>query len=551
MIVAFYARVSTEEQRDRQTITAQVEYARKRADAEGWTLRLFLDDGVSGTLPLSQRPSGAALLRVVKAREVDAVTTYRVDRLGRTLRVVLDAIDRLAPVPYHSLTEPFDTSTAVGRAMLSVVGVFAELERETFLERSLSGTNRVARQAGRWLGGIVPFGYRKREDMTLAPDETPMPDVNVSEADVVRDVFRLCGIEGWSTTRIAADLNARRIPTAYVADGRQMLAGTTHGTRASEGKRKRATAGAWTAGAVLRILHNETYAGRHRYGRRSKTTGRATISRDMPALVSPALFERAQRQLAANDRWKKAHPRRAYPLRGLLFCECGHVLIGTVYDTRRGDVRQYRCNAHPKGSRPVRVYADEVEAALWSDVEDFFAHPSAVLRAIATGRTQAADAEESAEVELVRLASELEDVRRQVARAQDDYARDMFRPEEIAAKVAALREQERGLRARMEAVRDARTKAARGAAETEDTRRLLRSLAQRARSAGPETRAEVLRTLIRQTRATWDDGAVRLSVTYGFDAPALVAIPSTDTDSSPRRASRAPDTSRRPRRARA
>ena len=126
----------------------------------------------------------------------------------------------------------------------------------------------------------------------------------------------------------------------------------------------------------------------------------------------------------------------------------------------------------------------------------------------------------------------MEDVRRQVARAQDDYARDVFRPDEIAAKVAALREQERGLHARMEAVREARTHAARSAAETEDTRRLLRSLAQRARTATPDTRADVLRTLVRSTRASWaDDGAVRLNVTYGFDAPALAVIPATDIGS--------------------
>jgi site-specific DNA recombinase len=530
MIVGFYARVSTEEQRERSTIDAQVDYARKRAEAEGWTLRMFLDDGISGTVPLAKRPAGAALMRAVRARDVDAVVTYRVDRLGRTLRIVLEAIDALAPVPYHSLTEPFDTATPIGRAMLSLVGVFAELERETFLERSLLGTNRVAREPGRWLGGIVPFGYRKREDLTIAPDETPMGECGMSAADVIREAFRLCGIEGWSTNRIAADLNARHVPTAYVHDGREMISGETHGTRAKEGKRKRATAGLWSPGAVLRVLHNETYAGRHRYGRRTKDRTRIPIQRDMPAIISPALFERAQRQLGVNNRWNKAHARRDYPLRGLLTCSCGHLLIGTVYDTKHGDVRQYRCSAHPEGLRPVRVFADKAEAALWADVEDFFAHPSALLRSIARGRTTAADAEQSAESELVRLADDLRDVGRQIDRSQDDYARGVFRPDEIAAKVTALRERERGLRARMEAVRDARGQAARSAADTQDTKRLLRTLAQRAKSASAQTRADIFRTLIRRTRAEWDGDVVKLNVTYAFTAP-LAATPSTDIGS--------------------
>jgi site-specific DNA recombinase len=535
--IAFYARVSTEEQRERSTIDAQVDYARKRAVAEGWTLQVFLDDGISGTIPLARRPAGAALLRAVQARQVDAVATYRVDRLGRTLRVVLDAIDALAAVPYHSLTEPFDTATPIGRAMLSLVGVFAELERETFLERSLMGTHRVARESGRWLGGIVPFGYRKREDLTISPDESPLGESGTSTADVVRDVFRLCGVEGWSTVRIAADLNARHIPTSYVRDGREAMIGATHGTRSKDGKRKRATAGVWSAGAVLRLLHNETYAGRHRYGKRTKNKSRLPIDRDMPAIISPALFARVHQQLTMNYQWSKAHARRDYPLRGLLVCACGHVLLGTVYETKKGEVRQYRCSAHPKGARPVRVYAEAAEAALWSDVEDFFAHPTAVLRSIAVGKSDGgADAEKHTENQLVRLANDLRDVGQQIERSQDDYAQAVFRPDEIATKVTTLREQQRGLHARMESLREARKSAARSAADSDDTRRLLRSLAQRAKSASPQVRADILRTLIRGSRAEWQGDAVKLNVTYAFDQRPVAATIGTDRGSSPRRA---------------
>src|SRR5205814_2075230 len=169
---------------------------------------LFLDDGVSGTIPLGQRPAGAKLIEAARAGRADLVATYRVDRLGRKLSVVLDAIASL-PLPYRSLTEPFETTTPLGRAMLGILGIFAELERDTFIERSVAGTDRVAAQAGRWLGGIVPFGYYKRDDKTLAIDERPFAGTAVSQADVVRDVFRLCAVEAWSTDRIAADLNER------------------------------------------------------------------------------------------------------------------------------------------------------------------------------------------------------------------------------------------------------------------------------------------------------------------------------------------------------
>ena len=122
------------------------------------------------------------------------------------------------------------------------------------------------------------------------------------------------------------------------------------------------------------------------------------------------------------------------------------------------------------------------------------------------------------------------DVGRQITRCQDDYAKAVFRPEEIGPKVADLRAQERGLRARIEAVRLARTHAARLASETEDTKKLLRTLATRAKSASAQTRADVLRTLVRRAKTRWEGDAVHLHVTYGFDAPtpALAAMTSTD-----------------------
>ncbi|MEX2045756.1 MAG: recombinase family protein [Chloroflexota bacterium] len=534
MIVGFYARVSTEEQRERQTIDGQIDYARKRAEAEGWTLRIFTDDGVSGTVPFATRPGGASLLKAARAKELDLVATYRVDRLGRKLRVVLEAMDALG-VPYRSLTEAFETGTPLGRATLGLLGVFAELERDTFIERSRAGSDRVAKQRGRWLGGIVPFGYAKRDDLTLAPDETP--NGGLSPADIVRDVFRLCAVEGWSTKRIAVDLNARHVPTVYVRDARESLSGDIHGTRARSGKRKKATAGTWSPGAVRRILHNETYAGRHTYGRRSPNAARELISRDMPAIVSPALFQKAKLQMTANFQWDRAHPRRDYPLRGLLTCDCGHALLGTAYKTKGGDIRQYRCSAHPKDSRPVRVFADEAERAIWRDVQAFFADPDATVRAIARGRTNAAEAEGLAEHELVRLANDLDAVHAQIVRCQDDHAAGIFRPDEIAAKVRALRERERGLRSRMEAVREARGQAARAAGETEQTRGLLRTLGQRAKSADAATRAEIMRALVKGSHAAWDGAAVRLKVRYAFAAAEpLAALVGINRDSWRRRA---------------
>src|SRR4030095_11223224 len=163
MPVAIYARVSTEEQRERQSIETQYDFGERFCQM--YTLpifRIYADDGVSGTIPLDRRPEGSQILRDARLGRFDQLLVYRLDRLGRETRLILNAVAELEKlgVRIRSMTEEFDTGTATGRLMLTMLSGFASHEREVIRERSLAGTNRVA-EAGAWLGGIVPFGYRK------------------------------------------------------------------------------------------------------------------------------------------------------------------------------------------------------------------------------------------------------------------------------------------------------------------------------------------------------------------------------------------------------
>lgn len=538
MIVGFYARVSTEEQRERQTIEAQVDYAKGRAALEGWELRLFLDDGVSGTLPLEQRPAGAELLRAAGAKEIVAVATYRLDRLGRTQLVILQAIDRLKKlgVSYRSLTEPFETGTPFGDAALGMVAVFAQLDRAVFLERSRAGTERVAKQDGRWLGGIVPYGYYKKADMTLGIDERPMAGTELSQADVIRQMFRWCAVDGWSSTRITDELNARRIPTTYVRDGREVMSGEIHGTRAAkDGKRKRRTSGKWSGSRVLSILHNELYAGTHHYGRRS-FHGRDLIERAMPAIISPALFEQAQTRMRGNVQWLRNTPKRAYALRGLIRCECGHMLIGQSWRGKGGALYQvYKCVAHSGESRPCRVNAAEAERLMWGDVESFFADPNAVVRSVVRRLADAGAEEKRIERELTTLAQEARALEEQETRLLDASVRGLFQRSVVEARAKKLTAEKRAVERRMAGLRDERASTARAVEETATVKRFLAELRRRAKAATAEDRAELLRMLIRRARASWEGDRIRLDVGYAFIHGVSVApIPSIDIGSGDR-----------------
>jgi site-specific DNA recombinase len=92
---------------------------------------------------------------------IDVLFVYRVDRLTRSLRdlvTLLDDLDR-ARVAFRSATEPFDTSTAMGRMLVQMLGMFAQFERDTIIDRVIAGMERKA-AAGKWKGVRRPFGYQ-------------------------------------------------------------------------------------------------------------------------------------------------------------------------------------------------------------------------------------------------------------------------------------------------------------------------------------------------------------------------------------------------------
>src|SRR5262245_25305948 len=163
--VVLYARVSSEEQRERQTIQTQLDYARQQSEREGVPIvKIYKDEGVSGTIPFDERPDGKRLLVDARKKEFDVVWVYKVDRLGRADLVTHIARHHLETlgVGIRSLTEPFDTATPHGRFMFGIFASFAQLERDNIRERSSAGMNRVAK-TGKWLGGIVPYGYRLKD----------------------------------------------------------------------------------------------------------------------------------------------------------------------------------------------------------------------------------------------------------------------------------------------------------------------------------------------------------------------------------------------------
>ena len=289
MAIGLYLRVSTDEQRERQSIVTQRDFAERYCQLHSLPVyRVYADDGVSGTVPMEHRPEGSQILRDARQGKFDQLLVFKLDRLGRDTRLILNAVAELEKygVRIRSMTEEFDTGTATGRLMLTMLSGFASHEREVIRERSVAGTNRVA-ESGAWMGGIVPFGYRKageKRNGQLVVSEDPMPGMAMSEADVIRDVFRMAAVERKSCRVIAERLNSLRIPCAYVRDDRLML----------RGKRKERTSGVWRPGRIRGLIINKTYMGIHEFGKRA-VSSRPVISRPVPAIVTEETWKKAQK----------------------------------------------------------------------------------------------------------------------------------------------------------------------------------------------------------------------------------------------------------------
>jgi site-specific DNA recombinase len=374
--VHLYARVSSEDQQDRETIENQIEFGTKYCDLhklhiEGW----FKDDGVSGTIPLEQRPDGGRLIEDAKAGRVKTVLIFNMKRLGRKARVTLDAVYQLEQygVKVKSMTEPFDTSDPVGRFIITVLAGQAELDRDTMLETLWHGANRAAR-LGKWLGGIVPFGYRKNDDGFIEVSEEPLPGKpDMTEPDVIRLMFDLIADQKWSSIKVADYFNALTIPPSYVRDGRKVR----------KGKRKEQTAGVWTPGRITNMIRSSTYKGIHIYGKRS-TKDRELIEREVPAIVSEDQWERAQLVLTNNqiDSFKNAT--RNYLLRGLVRCgKCGLNYHGTKFR----DKVYYVCNGKMAYRGPAQgkcesrnVPALWLEDYVWSKCVEFIENPGELIK---------------------------------------------------------------------------------------------------------------------------------------------------------------------------
>ena len=207
-MIAIYVRVSTAEQKMHgYSVSEQIDRLTNFSKALGYDKpQIYNDAGYSGAT--LDRPALSVLINDVKARKVEKVLVYKLDRLSRSQKDTLMLIEDIFlqnGCDFVSISENFDTSTPLGRAMIGILAVFAQLEREQIKERMSMGREARAKQgkyAGSWR---LPIGYDYIHG-ELIPNEY--------EAALIRKMFEDYS-GGKSSRAIAKDYNSKGLFHKY------------------------------------------------------------------------------------------------------------------------------------------------------------------------------------------------------------------------------------------------------------------------------------------------------------------------------------------------
>lgn len=314
--VALYPRVSTQEQAvNGYSIDEQIERMTKFCEAMNWTVyKIYTDAGYSGAN--KDRPALQQMIKDVKKGKVDKVLVYKLDRLSRSQKDTLELIEDVFlanNVDFVSMNENFDTSTAFGRAMVGILAVFAQLEREQIKERMVMGQQARAKK-GLFHGScMVPIGYDYVDGKLITND---------FEKIQIQKMFEMYA-SGKGGITITRELNDAGYSHKY---------------------------GKWSRWSVNELIKKRTYLGYTYYnGEWYKGEHEAFIDEDLFNKCQVILEQRCK-SFSNNLRLGKAN---SY-LSGHLICSCCGAKYGKYTKTRNGKKYEYySCYSRTQKNRTV------------------------------------------------------------------------------------------------------------------------------------------------------------------------------------------------------
>lgn len=351
---AIYVRVSTQYQVDRASLPVQrselVNYAKYALDIPDFVI--FEDAGYSAKN--TDRPDYQQMMARIRTGEFSHLLVWKIDRISRNLldfAAMYSELKRLGVV-FVSKNEQFDTSSAMGEAMLKIILVFAELERNMTAER-VSAVFLSRANDGIWNGGKVPFGYAYDK-------QTKTFSILEDEAKTVRLIYALYE-SSKSLVTVSKALNERGIKTRNGSE--------------------------WSPTTVHTMLSNPFYSGTYRYNYRNESDPHHHVPKKKedwilvknhhPAIVSPEHQAAVELILASKSYGKNQTYQRKniHAFAGLLTCGyCGSTMAATIDRARADGWRPsvYICSRRRMSNDCQNKYVSDV--TLGPFVLNFFAN---------------------------------------------------------------------------------------------------------------------------------------------------------------------------------
>ena len=438
MRVGLYARVSTERQQERGTISSQLDALRAAANSDRHqVVAEFVDDGYSGAR--LDRPALDRLRDAAEAGVLDGVLCLCADRLARAYAyqvLILEEFERFG-VSVRFLEGPAHGEDPQAKLLVQMQGVIAEYEKAKIAERYRRGKLYRAR-AGEIIFWKVSYGHRRVVPAAGGPARI---EVFEPEAEVVREIFRLYVERGLSVRQIALWLRERGIASPT---GKPI----------------------WPTSTIDRLLRNEAYIGtmyynrhesipgngprgaRHRKTRQRERPREEWIAIPVPAIIDRDTFERVKHITRDNSQWS---PRGAEPgawlLRGLV--QCGHCHVTCHCQRMRGRNgihRYYHCPNHDvvrAGSDDRRcpernIRANELDQYVFEQVRQALLDPQQLIAAERAVIAGAPDENQLVATQLKRLGTAIDANERERARLLDAYQASLLELDELTRRTAAL-----------------------------------------------------------------------------------------------------------------
>ena len=452
---AIYARVSSDRQKEEQTIASQTAALIEHSQQEGYTVPaewIFQDEGYSGATLI--RPGLEKVRDLATEGQIESVLIYSPDRLSRKYAYQVLLVEEFARhgVEIFFIKSP-RASTPEEQLLLQFQGMIAEYERAQIAERTRRGKRYRAKAGSVNVLSGAPYGFRyvKKTETSASYYE-----IIEQEAEVVVKVFELYTGSWFSIGAVVGWLNDQGIPT-----------------------RKKISR--WERSTVWAMLRNPAYVGRACFGK-TESVPRQRITRPLrqrggysprcssnrerpkqewieipvPAIIDEETFALAAERLEQNKRFSTRRTIEPTLLTGMLVCgECGYAYYRASTRTSRRKIYYYRCLGsddyrHANGricqSKPIRQ--DYLDGIVWQQVVELLEDPALIRQEIQRRLQKIQDSNPTQKRKEI-IDKEITRHQKGIEKLLDAYQEDLLELDELRSRMPNLRKRSEALQAEL------------------------------------------------------------------------------------------------------